>query len=256
MSAPAAGNEIQLIYNWVSRFDNRRHLAVWIFAAILLHAGAWFLFRITYPPAVRSEPSHAGFYIILPGTDLARDLAARLAAGDPALFAADRTRGPGFADPPIPAYQPSYATAAPALRPLPDPAPSIEPPLLTGFGAVPLSEGRAPAASPAPTPAQATQLVFGGALRSRAIVAKPETIFRARPGDQLAAADYLVAVSPEGTVLHVFEQPHADSRNPEINAAAVQFLMATKFAPAPGPGIQWDVGAFHWGTDVQREAVP
>lgn len=256
MSAPAAGNEIQLLTNWVSRLDNRRHLAVWIFAAILLHAAAWFLFRITYPPAGRTEPSHAGFYVVLPGTEAARALAARLEAGDPALFAADRTRGPGFADPPIPAYQPSYATAAPALRPLPDPPAAIEPPLLAGSGAVPVSEGRAPSAGPAPTPAQATQLVFGGALRGRAIVSKPEMIFRARPGDQLAAADYLVAVSPEGAVLHVFEQPRADSRNPEIDAAAIKFLMGMKFAPAPGAGVQWDAATFHWGTDVKREANP
>jgi hypothetical protein len=114
------------------------------------------------------------------------------------------------------------------------------------------------AASRNPSPAKDTQLVFSGPLRARAPGKWPDARFTARPGDQLAPMRFLLAVAPDGRVLHVLKDIDVSGRmlgtdNKALDDEASQYLMKLWFQRAPDSQVQWGTATFHWGLDVKRE---
>jgi hypothetical protein len=252
-----AGDRARLLFDWAAAQHGSRRLALWLLAAVLLHGGAYLLFRVTYPPLSPTRISDATLYVLLPNSPQAQRLEPFLAAADPALFAPERMHGREMPVPPIPAYQPSFAAATPLLEPLPDSQPRVLPPLIRDFGPVPVAE--APAARPVqPAPATATQVVFSAPLQARAPSRQPKIRFVARPGDQLAPARFLIAVAPDGRVLHVLKDPDSSGiapgdENKALDDAASQFLMNLWFQRGPDSQVAWGTATFHWGLDVKRE---
>ncbi len=248
MNPHSPSEELRLLYDWAH--DHGRRLALWLIAAAALHAGVFLLFRISYPRPEPARISDAALYILLPGTAEARRLAPFLASADPALFAAGRSDHLDFPAPSIPAYQPSYAVAKPELIPLPDPQPRILPPLLRDLGPVPIADAPSPRIA-LPPPATRTQIIFSAALRSRAPREWPKAKFLARPGDQLAPTRFLLAVAPDGRVLHVLRD--GNGKNAALDDAASQLLMQLWFQRGGDSRIAWGTATFHWGLDVKRE---
>jgi hypothetical protein len=243
------GDRLRLLFDWASAQDARRRLAIWVFAAVVLHAAAYLLVRVTYPPAAAVRISDATLYVLLPGSPEARRLAPFLAAEDPALFAPEKAHGREMPAPAPPAYQPSYMSAKPQIAPLPDVQPRVLPPPIRDFGPVTVTEAPAAAIASPPAPAKNTQLVFSGQLQARAPQKWPKARFTARPGDQLAPAQFLIAVAPDGRVLHVFK----DGKNDVLDDAASQFLMNLWFQRGPDSRVAWGTATFDWGLDVKRE---
>ncbi len=243
-----AGDRLRLLFDWASAQDGVRRLALWLLAAAALHAGAYLLFRVTYPTPTPARISDATLYVLLPNSPEVRRLAPFLAAADPALFAPEKMHGQEMLAPSIPAYEPSYAVATPQLEPLPDFQSRILPPLVRDFGPVPVADAPL-AAVRQPLPARDTQVVFSAALQPRAPKKWPKARFAARPGDQLAPAQFLIAVAPDGRVLHVFK----DGKTGVLDDAASQFLTALWFQRGPDSHVSWGTATFHWGLDVKRE---
>ena len=251
------GDRLRLMFDWASAQKGGRRLALWLVAAVLLHCAAYLLFRVSYPPLSPSRISDATLYVLLPGSPEARRLAPFLAAEDPALFAPEKIHDREMPAPPIPAYQPSYAVATPQLEPLPDSQPRVLPPLIRDFGPVPVAETPV-AASSQPMPAKDTQVVFSAPLQSRAPQQWPQANFGARPGDELAPTQFLIAVAPDGRVLHVLKDPDSAGTtlgddNKALDDAASQFLMRLSFQRGPDSQVAWGTATFHWGLDVKRE---
>jgi hypothetical protein len=247
------------LFDWAAAQDNPRRLALWIFVALALHAGAYALFRINYPAPAPPRISEATLYVLPAGSPEAKRLEPFLAGADPALFAPERTRGAALPSPTAPPYQPSYMTATLQLAPLPERQSHVMPPLPQDFGPVPVRDNAAPPAA-LPPPARETQILFSRALEARA--PKPPTAphFSARPGDQLAPMRFLIAVSPEGHVLHVLPDDTAPnklagSENQALEDAASHHLMSLEFQPQAGGGIMWGTATFHWGLDVERKEL-
>lgn len=253
------GDRLRLMFDWASAQQGGRRLALWLVAAVLLHGAAYLLFRVTYPAPSATRISDATLYVLLPDSAQARSLAPFLAAEDPALFAPEKTHGRELPAPPVPAYQPSYAAATPQLEPLPDIQPRVLPPLMRDFGPVSVKEAPfVPKAQPAP--AKDTQVVFSAPLQARAPTRWPKSRFTARPGDQLAPARFLIAVAPDGRVLHVFKDPGstgitAGDENKALDDTASQFLMNLWFKRGADSQVAWGTATFHWGLDVKREEL-
>ncbi len=248
-----ATDPARLLYDWTGHPDHRRRLGFWILGALVLHASAYLLFRATDPPPSSLEPSKAKIHILAPDSEAARLLAPRIAAADPALFAADRLATRPLPDPAIPDYRPSFENAEPPLVALPEPVRELLPPLPRDDGPVVVNDGRA-SPRPLPAPARDTKVVFAGDLASRSVTSRPNAAFTARPGENLAPATYLVAVAPTGEVRHVVEIERTAS--PRINAVAIPYLMGFRFDPTPtATDVAWGEATIHWGLDVRRERL-
>jgi len=248
MTPADASDRLRLMFDWAD--EGRRRLALWVIAALVLHAAAYALLRINYPRPEPARISDATLYVLPPDSPAAARLAPFLAAADPALFAAERSDRIGQPAPPIPAYQPSYATDRPELLPLPDAQPRVLPPLLRDFGPVPVSEPATPHPT-APAPAADTQILFSSSLSGRAPAERPKAKFTARPGDQLAPTRFLLAVAPDGRVLHVLRD--GATRNVALDDAASRLLMRIWFHRGDDSQVAWGTATFYWGLDVKRE---
>ncbi|MGH8045673.1 MAG: hypothetical protein ACREKL_00375 [Chthoniobacterales bacterium] len=243
-----ATHRLRLLFDWASAQDTPRRLALWLFAALLIHAGAFLLFRVTWPPAAPVRISDANIYVLLPGSPDEKRLAPFLAAADPALFAPERPHGHEIPAPAIPAYRPSFAVAVPQPVPLPDAQSRMLPPLIRDTGPVPVADESAPATL-SPSPAERTQVIFSSTLGDRAPKDWPQMKFTARPGDELAPARFLIAVAPDGRVLHIVK----DSPHDVLDDDASQYLMRLRFNRGADSQVMWGTATFYWGLDVKRE---
>lgn len=253
MNAAPPDEAIQHLLDWESRQAAPRRLALWIVVAVVLHAAALVAFRLVPPSVDRSEPSsEAVIALALPGTQAGETLARWLDLRDPALFAAERSDRANRFDPAPPPYRPSFMdVAAPAL-PMPERSERLLPPLPTSSSPVAISGGRRMAEDTPKEASSETEIRFSGALENRAVVERGEFTFVARPGDLLQPAEFLIAVGPDGHVLHGFEQTGTTFE--PLNAQASAALHELRFEP--GPGIQWGAATFYWGDDVERRREP
>lgn len=238
---------VRLMFDWAH--DHRRRLALWLIIAVLLHIGAYFLFRIVQPAAAPAPTLDTAIHVLAPGSPEAARLAPFIAANDPSLVAPDRIGPVEIPDPTIPPYQPGYAAAPPPIAPLPDPQPRLLPPIVRDVGPVPMPNIRSTLVIPAP--ARETTISFSGGLENRKRSTLPDPGFPANPGDALPAAVFLLKVDPAGGVVHVFQQESTGNR--ELDLLAAGYLSGLRFDEAPGPA--WGTAIFHWGMDVKREEV-
>jgi hypothetical protein len=253
------GDRLRLLFDWASAQQGGRRLALWIIVAVLLHGAAYVLCRVTYPSPSPTRISDATLYVLLPNSAEARSLAPFLAAADPALFAPEASHGAKLVTPPIPAYEPSYAVAKPQLEPLPDVQPRVLPPLLRDLGPVAVADAPVTAA-PQPVPADDTQVLFSESLQGRLPKQRPKVRFVARPGDQLAPMRFLIAVAPDGRVLHVVRDSDPSGITPgddnkAMDEAAARFLNDLWFQRGPDSNVTWGTATFYWGLDVKREEL-
>ncbi len=251
MTARIHGDPLRLLFDWAH--EDGRRLAFWVFVAVLLHAGAWLLFQVRYPPPQPARITDASLYVLLPGSAEARRLAPFLASADPSLLAPERADRLGLPAAKIPDYVPSYDAAAPELVILPDPPNHLLPPLIRDFGPVPMADAPAPA-PPLPAPVADSQIVFSASLQSRAPTEIPRTEFTARTHDVLPPTRFLLAVAPDGQVRHVLRE--SPSTNDALEDAAAGLLMRVRFKDDPGSVLAWGTATLYWGLDVERADSP
>lgn len=251
LASSEAGRRLHLLFDWASAQDDRRRLALWIVVALALHAGAYTLFRLSYPVPRAARISDATLYVLLPGSRESSLVAPYLASADPALVAPEGRPNLKLSPPAIPAYKPSYATWTPVVSPLPDAQPRVVPPLVRVYAPVEVSDSYAPPPHQA-APARDTQIVFSPSLASRAPRNRPQLHFVTTRGEQLAPSQFLLAIAPDGRVLHVLKNGSGQA----LDDDASKYLMSLWFQRGNGSAIAWGTATFHWGLDVKREKSP
>jgi len=251
LASSEAGRRLNLLFDWAAAQDDRRRLALWIVVALALHAGAYIFFRLSYPVPRAARISDATLYVLLPGSRESSLIAPYLASADPALVAPEGRPNVKLAAPAIPTYKPSYATWMPVVSPLPDPQPRVAPPLVRVYAPVEVSDSYAPP-PPQAAPARDTQIAFSASLAPRTPRNRPQLHFVTARGEQLAPSEFLLAIAPDGRVLHVLKNGPGQALDDE----ASKYLMSLWFQRGDGSAIVWGTATFHWGLDIKREKSP
>ena len=239
-----------LTFEWPSRHRIHLFLPFAIFSAALLHAAIFFLFSVKHPPSKSSGTNPARLYFLPSNNPEYSRIESALYSSDPALFAPKRGLPPQE-ELPNATYTPQYAKATIAWD---------EPPLRTRTpptdrvfkGPVRISSKKSPQpakSSPLPTRVRASQEI---ALRLPEIPSLPK--FQSRSTQPPETANWMVAISPDGSVLHAITDK--SSGDPELDRTALIFLRKLPFSPSQENETVWGFVEFQWGSDVLPPAEP
>ena len=245
------------LFDWPSRHNVHLALPIMLVVSAGLHVAGVAAFQVVRPRAQAAPERSAQVYFLAPGSAEAARLAPLLAASDPALFSPAHAGGRGGWNLPETAYAPSFDAAPPALLAAPAPA---DPPVLPAVSSSrPVSENTSLARPlPPARPGFPTMVTFDGPLAGRSVTAPAEFSFRVIPADglkSLPAAEFLVAVSPEGRPLHFF--PRKSSGSEALDRAALQYLAGARVSADTGATAPaWGTATFHWGVDILAPLTP
>jgi hypothetical protein len=245
------------LFDWPSRHNVHLALPVMLIVSAGLHVAGVAAFQVVRPRAHTAPERSAQVYFLPPSSAEAARLAPLLAASDPALFSPAHAAGRGAWSLPETTYAPSFDTSPPAL--LAAPAPAGPPALPAVSSSRPVSENSSFVRPQAPPqPGLPTTVTFGGPLAARAVTGPEGFSFRVVPADgpkSLPAAEFLVAVSPDGRPLYFF--PRQSSGSEALDRAALRYLAAARFANDPGASEPaWGAATFHWGADILAPPAP
>ncbi|HEY5813222.1 MAG TPA: hypothetical protein VIT23_11295 [Terrimicrobiaceae bacterium] len=245
------------LFEWPSRHNVHLALPAMLILSFLLHAACLFLFHASFPRSGGSPERFVAVNYILPGSPEAAKLAPMLASSDPALFSSAQVFGPNVWNLPRTTYVASFDEQAPTLKPLP--TPPLSQFLPPSSGTTPMTVDAVVPKVPRPRePALPTAIHFDGELQKRSWT--PPGDFHFSDGNVvtrrgLAPAEFLVAVSPDGLPLHVFQQQSSGDEN--LDRAALRYLIGSRFGPSPSESEPtWGFATFVWGADVRQQAEP
>lgn len=246
---PAGEHERHLTFHWPRP---RLSLALlgFLLASLLLHAMAFYLFQVVYPPTVAISPPAASVNLITPSTPENQALLRWIDSEDPAAIAKPHEIVPNnlydisyqrsFADVRTGPKQPDEKNAAVQFPPAVDMAELI--------GDTGKSAPRAVTIAP-----HETELKFSGTLAGRKIANVPT----GKPGgpDIREPSNFLVGVAPDGKVQYVFFMGvEADDKAKALDAQAEKYLNRVEFARAGGD-TAWGMATFYWGDSGAGEGV-
>src|SRR3954465_98114 len=160
MNAPAIELEPRLLFEWAPPKGEKFLITVFLIGSLFVHALAFYLFRIIYPPAIAVLPPPAHISLIGSNSEEGRSLLRWIEAEDPALASATiRPNDTRVRTLPKLEHIPSYMLQEPKLKdapPMPAPVSRAE-----AFPA-----GPAPIARPreAPWPKMPTRVLFSDEL--------------------------------------------------------------------------------------------
>ena len=244
------------LFEWPSRHNVHLVLPIMLVVSFLLHAASLFIFQSTFPRSEGSRERSAMIYYLLPGSPEAVRIAPMLAASDPALFSSAKIFGHETWKLPKTPYVASFDKESPALAPLP--APPLSQFLPPDPGGAPVAVAAFVPKPSAHLPAVPTAVRFGGALEGRSWTPPQGVDVSARlaaPGQVLAPAEFLVAVSPDGLPMHLFPQRSSGDEN--LDRAALRYLAGCRFAVLPAePAPAWGTATFVWGADARQSSQP
>jgi hypothetical protein len=171
-----------------------------------------------------------------------------LEGSDPALFSPAQAATRNIAELPDAAYVASFDSQKPSLPAMP--VLKTEPVVLE-MKVLPQTfppQTQTPLKSSAGMP---TEVKLGGALTGRAVTPPQGVAFSALPHQGLAPVEFLVAISPEGAPLHLFQQ--SSSGNEALDRVALAYLAKCRFSPVTDTQAAWGTATFLWGSDVERK---
>lgn len=211
--------------------------------AALVHVLLFSLFHIVSPRPQPRTISSATFYLLDSKSPKFSSLNQWLKAEDPALFA--QTTAPNRLSWPTIQYVPSYDSERPSLAPLPKTNPEFPVPL----GPIPffLYSHSAGPRQASPIGVTGTRLEFGGGLANRRVRNLSADGLLASPSTPSLPCTFLVAVSPEGQLQHIFLL--RSSGNSELDQLAMRNLQHTCMEPAPIKATAWGTATYLWGME-------
>ena len=244
------------LFDWPSRHNVHLALPLMLVLSVGLHVGGVAAFQLVQTRAPATSERRAQVYVLTPGSPEAAAVGALLAAEDPALFSPAHSTGRDTWKLPETAYIPGFDAAPPALlAEAPPPAATTLPPMAaTGPVSGDVSARSAP---PARRPGTPTAIGFGPELSGRKTTPPEGFSFAVVAPDgwkTLAPAEFLIAVSPDGRLLHAF--PRKSSGHDTLDRAALRYLTALRFEPAGDSEATWGTATFHWGADVLAPNPP
>lgn len=247
----APTDSILLVFDWASRQDTSRRLALWLIVALVLHTIPIALLRMAPPPAPARTISDAVLYISsgLPGEMDA--FKAFVGASSPDLFAPGRVRHGLLTRPQLPSYKPSFVDVEFKPLPLPSEVVRVLPPLDASILSGVVSSRPAPdTAAGAESPStQLTQVSFSDGFSFAESMHSLTEVLSQPLTAPLLPAVFLVGVDGAGRARHVFLR--SGSGDAGRDALALQDLMRGEFTHAtPGEALRWGTVTIYWGNPV------
>ncbi|MEO5721069.1 MAG: hypothetical protein ABIR71_06325 [Chthoniobacterales bacterium] len=255
-TAGAPSTEYAPLFDWGP--PRRRRISFFTFLAgsIVLHALCFYLFQIVYPLTVALLPPPARINLITGDSEQGRLLLRWVEAEDPAL--SSTTQRPPAAEStllPSPSHVPSYLHRQSALKQLPRYKPDLSIPSAHPPGPVALPR----AAPPSPAGITASKVQFARQAEMLGAPHLPDFHFTASRQDPPASAQFRVAISARGVVLHCFLE--TSSGDPALDEQARRVLLLCRF-----PGMEkreskiennllWTTAAWEWGNDLAPPAA-
>jgi hypothetical protein len=242
----------QTVFAWPHREGPSWTLLVLIFAMLLLHSAAFFLFQAGTPevkPPPRMAPPILVLTPFLPdGTPSPENeaLLRWIDSVDPALVGRMPEVTPrNLLEAP---YRTSFSTMRTAPLGVPPEAESVQFPPARNPMALILGT---PDAAEIPTPKiepQPTKIAFAPALGGRALESRFSP--KGRTNKPLEPTRFLIGVTAEGEVRYVFPQRQDQRETSPLDTEAMDFLATVTFKPAPGQPIAWGLATIEWGDDI------
>ncbi|MEY2539804.1 MAG: hypothetical protein QOG67_3544 [Verrucomicrobiota bacterium] len=249
MTDPAP-DTASLLFDWMPPQGEKLAIAGFVFLSALLHAACFYLFQITYPPAVSLLSPPARINLITAHSEDGQTVLRWVDAEDPALASAT-VRPPEAKSRALPKLEhvPSYRTEEPELKHVPPltlgvRAPSAEPPRPVRV----VSEK-----TETPWPAIPSRTLLSDDLAPLGPPAFPSSKFTASSNEPPEAVKFRIAVGIQGDVRYCFRLN--SSGDSALDEQARQHLMLSRFRSrlTENPGDQsllWGVATMEWGNDV------
>jgi len=253
MTNSAAETDGTLLFEWASPKGEKFLISIFLVGSLLLHALAFYLFRIIYPSAIAVLPPPARVNFIAPNSEEGRTLLRWIEAEDPALASATvrpaDTRGRAL---PKVAHVPSYVVQEPHLKQ----APPIDlvPDTPSDFPAGPAPIARKPAE--AAWPKLPTRISFSDELKGFGEIKLTPPQFTGSTGEPPENVEFRIGVNNHGEVRYCFRLN--SSGDSALDEQARQWLVRTRFQPqtsspaADERTLGWGVATIEWGNDVTQ----
>jgi len=233
----------RLVFRWPERTASLLLPALFVLS-VAVHALAFYVFQVVYPPTVVSAPARGQVTLLAPGTPQGDALLRRVQAQDPATAARIQEITPsGLGEIP---YIPSYATAKMPLKEGEAPAENIGFPSAHSL----LDQIGSKSASPANVPrlSVASSLSFSETLCSRESAGQPQQVkLTAKSSANLRPTVFLVGIGDRGEVRYSFLQE--SSTDPVMDAQAETLLRQHGFSRSETP-LEWGFATFTWGAEA------
>jgi hypothetical protein len=263
MAEQGATTTTTTVFDWGRRRGRRIRLGLLIAVSFAIHAFAFYLFQVDYPPSERFIPRPAKVTLIREEDALSQGV---LEAVEDRLSAFEPTPSEGLenlAISELPArFEPAFDEYSPSLKPFPkaetspkvamaggislDPRsgadlslPPLGPKLKAEMAA--MGNGGEPAAKPPPGPVAIGLGRLGVRLSSKPIRLGAELLKKLPAG----SAKFYVVVSPAGRVRHCFFSRNdlGSVMEGDVAASLVRSVERVPFEPAPEP-LTGDVGGW------------
>ncbi|MDQ6808963.1 MAG: hypothetical protein M3Z64_05990 [Verrucomicrobiota bacterium] len=250
MATALAQPKSDLLFNWGPRRRRKRSIVSFVIASVLLHAFAFYLFQIIYPPTVALLPPPGRLGVISPTTEEGRQLLRWLEAEDPATASmTQRSEAKSFIPPKV-AEIPSYVGHQPALKPAPPYQPNLRVPSAHPPGRV----IPPPAATAATTTTTPTSITFSPEFETLGAPQFPAFHFYRTAGEPPQAASFRIAVSSTGDLRYSLLQ--RSSGDDGLDEQACQALALARFPAIQNPESKiqneliWGSASIEWGNDL------
>ncbi|HEY4284978.1 MAG TPA: hypothetical protein VGM62_18085 [Chthoniobacterales bacterium] len=242
-----------LMFEWGPPQGEKFLITTFVVGSLLLHAVAFYVFRIIYPPAIAVLPPPARINLISANSEDGRRVLQWIEAEDPALASAtvrpSETRSRIL---PKLSHVPSYMVQEPTLKDVPSPnllpgsAPAAFPP-----GPVPVAQ-----AVQAAWPKISTRVGVSDELKNLDELKLADQQFAASSAEPPESVRFRIAVNNSGEIHYCFRLN--SSGDSSLDDQARLWLLRGRFAsrsPVPDRdenSLTWGVATIEWGNDVSH----
>jgi hypothetical protein len=252
MNNPAATDDTTLLFEWAPPKGEKLLITLFLIGSLFLHALAFYMFRIIYPPTIAVLPPPARVNLIPGNSEEGQTLLRWIEAEDPALASAT-LRPPDSRLRALPklAHLPSYIVQEPKLKDAPPwnltpAAKDALPP-----GPVPVNRN----SHPPSWPKVPTRASFSDELKPLGDPRLTPTQFTASTAETPESVRFRIGVSGSGEVRYCFRL--SSSGDSALDEQARQWLVRSRFTNSNAPDAQtltWGIAMVEWGNDVTQAA--
>lgn len=253
---PAADEDAALLFEWAPPKGEKFLITAFLLGSLFLHALAFYMFRIIYPPTIAVLPPPARINLITANSEEGRTLLRWIEAEDPALASAtirpSELRARAL---PKLAHVPSYVVQEPKLKDAPPWTPSPVKP--DAFPPAPVLLDRNVAEPP--WPKVRTRASFSEELKAFGQPQLPTAEFSASSNEPPENIRFRIAVNARGEIQYCF--PLNSSGDSRLDEQARQWLVRNRFAGQSRENDQpdeqnltWGLATVEWGNDVAQPA--
>jgi len=235
--------QYRLVFRWPERTASLLIPALFVLS-VAVHALAFYIFQVVYPPAVTSAPPRAQVTLLTAETPQGAALLRWVQAQDPATVASIQEITPaGLGEI---RYTPSYATAP---TPLKEEEPPPEPiGLPSAYSLLNINNSKAAAAGTLSRSSVISSLSFSETLRARESAASPQPLeINAKSSANLRPTVFLVGIGDRGEVRYCFLQESSADR--AMDEQGENLLRQHTFSHSES-ALEWGFATFTWGAEA------